>query len=131
LTAAGLQRNSLIIAGYSGAKSISNDGVTFEGNDPSASFQKETACEETLASLAKICSSRFHFALIDGNHDAKYLESEIRNLKPLLHPPSLLVLDDVDEAWVELKAVFENIRDEDIEILGTDGRVGILRVSGA
>lgn len=129
LAACGLQRNAMLIAGYSGVKSISNDGVTFEGYDPATAFANESACEQTLLNLQKFLTKTFHVAVMDGNHHAAYLVEEIRQLKPLMRPGGLIVLDDVDAYWSEIKAVFENLPQLGLTIIATDGRVGIARVS--
>lgn len=128
LTACGLTNSVVILAGFSGCKSVSNDGVIFDGYDPLANNASEVAVEEVLRSLGTVLQGKFRFALIDGNHEAEYLRNEINRLKPLLAEDAIVVLDDVDEAWVEIKRVFEEVRDEDFCHVGTDGRVGILQL---
>ncbi len=77
LSACGLQENVLMIAGYSGKKSISNDGVVFPGYDPGRQYADEHGCENCIASLERIAGGFCHVALMDGNHEASYLRSEI------------------------------------------------------
>lgn len=127
LTACGLNNSVVILAGFSGRKSVSNDGVIFDGYDPLANNASEIAVENVLDSLAAICKGKFRFALLDGNHEAEYLKNEIHRLRPLLAEDAIVVLDDVDEAWAELKNVFNELRNEHFSHVGTDGRIGILR----
>jgi Methyltransferase domain len=129
LTACGLQQNTMIIAGYSNRKSISNDGAIFDGYDPQKEFITEAACEDSLRNLALICPKTFDVVMIDGNHEASYLISEIRDILPLLKPGAFVILDDVDEAWIEIRDVFTNIASLGLTPLTTDGRVGIARLA--
>lgn len=128
LRACGLQHNVLMVAGYSGAKSISNDGVTFGDYDPAQSFQNEAACEASIANLRKLFSRRCLIALIDGNHEANYLEREITEIMPLMRSGGLLVFDDVDEHWAEIRELFARVRDFGLEPLAANGRLGIAQV---
>ena len=72
----GLQKNAMISVSYSGEKSVSNDGVEFNGYDPFASHASEQACKNALANLGILWPRRFDFAVMDGNHDASYLSKE-------------------------------------------------------
>lgn len=128
----GLQRNAMILAGFSGQKSISNDGVTFIGEageeyDPFSSFSEELSCEEVLRNLITISEGRFDFAMLDGNHDRSYLQVEIAKVRRLLKPNGLLVLDDVSEAWEDIKKEYEELHAQGWRALGADGRVGVLQ----
>jgi hypothetical protein len=127
LSACGLSRNSIVLAAYSGAKSISNDGVVFESYNPEAEFQNETSCEMALANLSKICPGVVDVAMLDGNHEACYLIEELKQLRPLLKGGALLILDDVNQAWAEIQAVFEDVAALGFTAIATDGRVGIAR----
>ena len=127
LAACGLKDSVVILAGFSGRKSVSNDGVIFDGYDPLANNASEISVENVLDSLGAVLQGNFRFALLDGNHEADYLRNEINRLKRLLAPDAIVVLDDVDEAWAELKTVFEEVRNEEFSYVGTDGRVGILQ----
>jgi predicted O-methyltransferase YrrM len=129
LTACGLQANAMIIAGYSGRKSISNDGVVYAGYDPQQEFPKECACEESLRNLGKLCPRAFDLVLMDGNHEAAYLVTEIQAVLPLMKPGGFLVLDDVTAAWEEIREVFSRLASFGLVPSGTDGRVGIARLS--
>jgi hypothetical protein len=129
LAACGLTTNVLIIAGYSGRKSISNDGVVFEGYDPAKEFTKEFACEGTLNKIEQLCPASFDFVFLDGNHEATYLINEIKQALPVLRENGFLILDDVDAAWVEIRNIFLNVSSLGLEPVGTDGRVGIARLN--
>lgn len=127
LRACGLQGDIVLAAGYSGVKSVSNDGVIFAGYDPFANHDEEAGVENVLRSLSLLYPRRFGFAILDGNHDARYLRTELDFIARLLAPKSLVVLDDVDDAWLEIKEVYQSIGDSRFEAISTDGRVGILR----
>jgi hypothetical protein len=128
----GLQRNAMIFVGYSGGKSISNDGVTFIGEageeyDPFSSFSGELSCEDVLRNLITVSEGRFDFAMLDGNHERSYLQAEIAKVRRLLKPNGLLVLDDVSEAWADIKKEYEELHSQGWRALGADGRVGVLQ----
>jgi len=127
LTACGVQRNTMMIAGYSGGKSISNDGLIFEGYDPEAEFINEHACEGVLKHLGRLCGRRFDVVVMDGNHEASYLVRELELIVPLLTSGALVILDDVDTAWSEIRDVFNRIDDSGLKPLSTDGRIGVAR----
>jgi hypothetical protein len=119
----------MIIAGYSGKKSISNDGVVFENYDPQKEFSKEFACEESMRNLSTLCPRSFDLIMMDGNHEASYLTNEIQGALPLLKAGGFVILDDVDKVWIEIEEVFLNITAFGLQVIGADGRVGIARLS--
>jgi hypothetical protein len=128
LTACKLQRNVMLVAGYSSRKSISNDGVVFDGYDPVLQISSEFGCEDCIASLAELAPRQFDLVLMDGNHEAKYLQDELIMARRILRPGGLVVLDDVDIWWKELKAVFSRIGDLGFRAIGENGRIGIARL---
>ena len=130
LSACGLSKNVMIVAGYSGHKSISNDGVVFGTYDPAEEFASEFACEESLENIHQLCPGTFDFIFLDGNHDATYLLAELKRVRPLLRPGGFVILDDVDEYWVEIRNVFQEIKSLGLDPVGADGRVGIARFNG-
>jgi Methyltransferase domain len=128
----GLQRNTLICVGYSMNKSISNDGVAFVGEDgteydPYARHNGEQSCEKALSNLCLFSRGRFDFAVVDGNHEGKYVHREAELVRTLLKPEGVLILDDVSEAWEEIKEEYDNLRSEHWRAVGADGRVGLLQ----
>lgn len=125
-----LQKNSLVIAGYSSSKSISNDGVSFAGYDPATAFASESACENSLASLARFAGGKFHLALVDGNHEGEYVARELEALAPLLAEGAVLIMDDVNEAWDEIASLFTSLDRYGFESRSTDGRVGLAIFKG-
>lgn len=120
-----LQGNSLVISGYSTAKSISNDGVTFGDYDPADAYAAEAACENCFSSLARLGLGSFHIALIDGNHEGDYVAKELRALAPLLADGAILIMDDVNGAWDEIAALFTSLEQFGFTPGATDGRVGL------
>ena len=130
MTACGLQQNVMIIAGYSGKKSISNDGVVIADYDPQKEFANEFACEDSLLNLKTLCPRTFDLVMIDGNHEGSYLTDEIQTVLPLMSPGGVLVLDDVDVTdWAEIADVFSNIEKLGLRAVGTDGRIGVAQLS--
>jgi hypothetical protein len=125
----GLTERHLLICGFSLEKNFSNDGVMFEGYNPATAWAQEAAPENVLPRLVDT-GLTFDAAFIDGNHDSTYLRRELTQLTALLAPGGLLVLDDVNEWWEGVRAVFdEAIGGEDwpFEKIDADGRIGILR----
>jgi Methyltransferase domain len=124
----GLAENHLLMCGYSLGKSLSNDGVVFDDYDPASAWSAESAPENVLLTLRRL-GHRFDAAFIDGNHDPDYLRAEIAHITEMLVPGGLLVLDDVDAAWEQIRGVFDEvvISDWPLEAVCADGRIGILR----
>jgi hypothetical protein len=128
----GLQGNAIICVGYSGKKSISNDGVVFLGEtgaeyDPYKGFQSEQSCEDALSNLCAMSEGKFDFAVVDGNHEGSYLQRETTIVRRLLRPEGVLILDDVSDAWAEIKAQFDDLRSKGWRAVAADGRVGVLQ----
>jgi hypothetical protein len=126
----GLQRNSLVLTGYSLEKNVSNDGEKYGTDyDPIANFGVEISCESQLDLLGMLAPQHFDFAVIDGNHEGTYLRREIMALDEVLKPGGLLALDDV--CWSAVGSVFRSLSSHDYEQTATDGRMGIMRKSAA
>jgi predicted O-methyltransferase YrrM len=112
----GLQRNNLVICGYSLEGSGDGD-----------------ASEHTLNSLERL-GQRFDLVLVDGNHDTAYLRRELEVIVRLLDDGALLMLDDVSHAYPEVRALFDALVDDEawpLEKLGRDERLGVLRKARA
>lgn len=136
----GLQRNSLVITGYSHAKNPRDDGLVW-GADGSFSFANpararealaaDAACEAVLPSLARLLEGRCDLVVSDGNHDADYLLRELQAIDRLLRPGGILILDDVGEGlWPGITDVFHELAGgSGFDKLGDNGRVGVLRRS--
>jgi hypothetical protein len=132
----GLQRNAIICVGYSSSKSISNDGTSFLAEngveyDPYAGFQSEQSCEDTLSNLCAMSHGKFDFAVVDGNHEGSYLRRETAMVRRLLRPEGILILDDVSDAWTEIKAEYDGLLSNGWRAIAADGRVGVLRSGSA
>jgi hypothetical protein len=132
----GLQKNAIISVGYSTNKTVSNDGVTWVGQngmeyDPYAKFQTEQSCENVLSNLCILSDGRFDFAVVDGNHEGSHLRGEIAVVRRLLRPGGVLILDDVSDAWSEIKAEYDGLKSNGWNPAGSDGRVGILALTNA
>ena len=128
----GLQGNAMICVGYSTSKSISNDGTAFMGEngseyDPYARFESEQSCEDALSNFCALSEGKFDFAVLDGNHEGSYLQRETAVVRRLLKPNGILILDDVNEAWAEIKAEFDNLSSKGWRLVAADGRVGVLQ----
>ena len=129
LARVGLQRHVIPIVGYSLGKSVSNDGVNYDDMyDPAEGYGREFACENVIENIEMVFGRCVDMALVDGNHEASYLRSEIGAIGKVMRPGGVVILDDVDEAWVELKDVYTGLQVGGWLDLGTDGRVGLLQV---
>src|SRR5262249_10407360 len=105
----GLERNVMLITGFSIERNISSDGVLCEDYDPEKAFDNEFSCENVLPNMAHFFHKRFDVACLDGHHEASYLEREIAQITPLLRDGGWIILDDVDSNWAEIKSVFNSI----------------------
>jgi len=124
----GLQKNCLLVCGYSLSKNHGDDGGYIYGDKrlSQVRYATEAASEEVLANLGCLLSRKIDCAFIDGNHDGTYLAAELKALGRLLRPGGVLVLDDVSEAWFEISGVFEEFkRERQVEKSFQDGRVGL------
>jgi hypothetical protein len=126
----GLQGNVISITGFSERKNISNDGAIFGAYDPVSSYSEEFSCDRVLSNLRTIFEKKFDVVCLDGNHHADYLESELKSILPLMKEDSWVVLDDVDDAWVEIRNVFNSASKFGFEVVATNQRVGIARLRG-
>ncbi len=123
----GLAQSVLPVAGYSLEKSVSNDGIRYDGAyDPLLRHADEHACANTLPHLCDLLPERFDFVLIDGNHDDAYLARELQCCARLLRSGGLLVLDDVCETWAGIMDLFFELGDGYECVLMND-RIGIAR----
>jgi predicted O-methyltransferase YrrM len=115
----GLDHVNVLVCGYTLARAVS-DGAA--------------ACAEVLASLEAL-GQRFDVAVIDGNHDPDYLRAELTALVRLIDDGGLLMLDDVSEQFVGVRALFEEAHRDPawpLEQIAYDGeRLGVLRKVGA
>jgi methyltransferase family protein len=132
----GLQRNAIICVGYSTNKTLSNDGIAFVDEngveyDPYSGFQSEQSCEDTLSNLCAISQGIFDFAVVDGNHEGSHLRRETAMVRRLLRPEGILILDDVSDAWAEIKAEYDGLRSKGWRAVTADGRVGVLQSGSA
>ena len=108
----GLQRNNVVVPGYSLGRS-----------------REGAACEDVLANLERL-GQRFDVALIDGNHDAGYVRAELGVLVRLLNDGGLLVLDDVSPEYAGLRDLFQEVVGDGawpLERVAGDARLGVLR----
>lgn len=121
----GLAEHNVVIIGYTLEQTVGDDNEL----EPARAVLAEQRPEQVLRALADLAPRRFRIVVIDGNHDARYLERELEQVRRLLSPGGLLVLDDVDETtWDIVAAVFDRLAEGDaFEELGRDGRLGVLR----
>ena len=121
----GLQRNNVVVCGYSLERA---EAHTVLGSFASA----EPAGEETLVSLERL-GVYFDLVLIDGNHDAAYLRRELEALVRLTGEGALLALDDVSHVYKDVRRLFKEVAGDDgwpLEEVERDERVGVLRRVG-
>jgi hypothetical protein len=117
----GMQRNNILICGYSLNRT---DNKTKLGTIAAA-----PACEHTLENLERL-GHRFDLALIDGNHSADYLRGELTVLVRLLTAGALLILDDVSKSYPHLQDLFNEVVSSPawpLEKVAHNGTIGLLR----
>ena len=128
----GLEKNCLLLTGYSLERSVANDGRDYSGGFATTeAFAAEPSCSHVLPQLTRLTPATFDFVVMDGNHEGAYLRRELACIVTLLRPGGILVLDDVSSEWFEIERVYEEVGGELFEKLGTDGRVGVLRKRAA
>ena len=123
----GLNNNISILNGYSLGKSISNDGNDYTKYDPIENNTNEYSCENQLEMLNRISNESFSYAIIDGNHEGDYLSNEILKIQKLICRKGLIIIDDVSEGWPEIKILYDNMHDSNLEKVFADDRIGVLR----
>ncbi len=123
----GLQSNTLMLTGYTLEKNLSNDGYVFAGYDPLKRFDEELSCARLLEGLALWSQGAFHFCVIDGNHEADYMDRELGWVSRLLRLGGVLMLDDVTAGWSEIQRVHAAIDRTRYLDVGSDGRVAVLK----
>ncbi|MDD8019250.1 MAG: class I SAM-dependent methyltransferase [Bacteroidota bacterium] len=123
----GLAKNISILTGFSLEKNLSNDGKDYTEYDPLSHFPDEYSCENQLEALQKIAKANFSFVLIDGNHEKNYLMKEISLVQSLLATGGLIILDDVNEGWKEIKDIFESANELNLQKIFSNNRIGILK----
>lgn len=124
----GLQRNSLLVCGYTLEQTPGDNAVTLDGNDPLAALAEQAACESTLDSLGRL-PTRFSVVVMDGHHDAAYLRRELALVDAMLDDGGLLFLDDVSAVWKGIRELFRELGEDSasgFEQIGYDGRIGAL-----
>ena len=127
MCSAGLERNVLMVAGFSLERNVGNEGTLIGQADPAVSFTSEYSCEAVLRNLGRLFQHRFDLVCLDGNHQADYLQREIEAILPLMASRSWIVLDDVDANWPSIREVFRSISRWGLTPVGTNGRIGIAR----
>lgn len=126
LTGFGLDDRVLLVTGYTLRKNPSDLPI----DDPGAHFARDRSCQNALPHLAALAPGSIDIALIDGNHEPAYLSRELAELRTLLRPGGLLVLDDVFE-WRSLAPVGRELNASvDTTLLFRDQRLGVWQVRG-
>ena len=83
-----------------GLSFISTNGSEY---DSLSHYSNEQSCQNSLTNLGLVYESRYDFAVMDGNHEAEYLRSEVDVVRRLLTPNGVLLLDDVSEGWADIR----------------------------
>ena len=127
MTRYGLAGNWVPVTGYTLDRTAVFDILNRRGGSTRFSSYHGFSATDVLNNLARL-GSRFDFALIDGNHNGAYLRREIDVLARLLRPGGDLWLDDVDENWEDVTAVFENLDAGRFRRVAHEGRVGVVKL---
>ncbi len=124
----GLTENVLLCCGYTLSKTLGDDGFHLSnGASPSVRSVSEAAPTNVLKTLRQNFTGLIDVALIDGNHDGDYLKTEIAEIKQLLKPSGILILDDVNEDWPEVSGVAHGLDKDGWEITVADNRIAVLK----
>jgi predicted O-methyltransferase YrrM len=129
LQEAGVENRVLLVCGYSLERNPTYNGSVIDGYDPSVEYLNEAAPVDVLQNLRSL-GIRFGWVLLDGNHDASYLQAELEHVEPLLEDGGVVFLDDCNSYWPEIRAVFANSGDRWYPD-GHDDRIGVLRRASA
>jgi len=125
LTEFGLESLVLLLTGYTLRKNAGD----LDPDDPRGSFARDQSCENALPNLAALISGQIDVALLDGNHDLEYLHGELEQVRMLLRPGGLLVLDDVFD-WHNLTPIAQELNDApDTTLILQDERFGIWQLT--
>jgi predicted O-methyltransferase YrrM len=82
----------------------------------------------TLTNLGLIARESIDFAIIDGNHDIHYLQTEVEVTIQLLKPGGSIIFDDVNAAYVEIWSYIQKLKsDPTLEFMLQDGRIACFR----
>jgi len=121
----GLAQSNLVVTGYSLEQTIG------DLPESSAQLEAERRAEHLLPNLGRLLPGGVHLAIIDGNHDGEYLERELRALRPALCAGAIVVIDDVELAWVGVLETFERAAGpgSDFVVIGRDAGLGILQLA--
>lgn len=107
----GLQKNNLMVTGYS-----------LDKNQP----HWQPSCENLMPNLARLGVSKADFILLDGWHERNYTLREIRACVPLLREGGIILVDDVENLGEVREAVDEACEDGSFVNLGMPERIAIL-----
>jgi len=110
----GLQKNNLMVTGYS-----------LDKNQP----HWQPSCEDLMPNLARLGVSKADFILLDGWHERNYTLREIRACIPLLREGGLILVDDVENIGEVREAIDEACADGRFVNLGMPERIAILAKS--
>jgi hypothetical protein len=117
----GLLANSLIVPGYTLEQSFGDPGAP-----DAANLSRSAACVNVLKNLATLGAESFDLVLIDGNHE--HVERELNELRRLIAPGSIVVLDDIDD-WQGVREALEGaLAHGRSRELGSDGRLAVLQL---
>ncbi len=124
LSTFGLEDRVLLLTGYTMRKNLSDMPL----EDTAGQFARDESCLDALVHLAALAPGTIDIAVIDGNHQATYLRGELAEVRRLLAPGGLLVLDDVFD-WRVLAPVAQELNDSpQTALLARDQRLGIWEV---
>lgn len=125
LAAFGLEDVVLLVTGYTLAKNPSD----LDPGDPRGHFARDQSCENALPKLAGLAPGRVDVAVMDGNHEPAYLRRELTEIRTLLRPGGLLVLDDVFD-WRSLAPIAAELDDSPgASLLARDDRFGVWQLA--
>jgi predicted O-methyltransferase YrrM len=124
----GLQKNNIVFTGYTLEKNLCDDGGVYYYSEADVDEQDYYSfyASDILSKMLNL-NLEFDLIIIDGNHERSYLEREIKIVDQLLNRGGILVFDDVNENWEDVKVVFNNILlQPGFRLYARDKRIGLI-----
>lgn len=124
----GLNKNNIILTGYSLGKNVANDGGVFYATEEEANPIKVNPAPENLLEHFANLGIKVDLCFIDGNHETNYLQNEIIRIDEFLCSEGFLIIDDVGNGWDDVEIVFKRMENNpSYKLVATDNRIGIFQ----
>lgn len=123
----GLERDALMLIGYSLEGTGPDREARYDPARPLEAIATEKRLEGQLEALHLLGLRSLDFAVLDGSHDQAYVTRELVAVRGMLRANGLVFLDDASPMWPDLQRQFSDAAAVGFEVVGSDGRVGVMR----